>query len=60
MVGQNEHSGAKLVNGNFYLYAKNQGILSDKTLFYHCNRKSKTDDPVIICFLAFTPETSVT
>ena len=61
-MGQNEYGGANRVTGNVYLYAKNQGTHGDKThvFFSHCNRESKIDDPVIICFLAFTPETSGT
>ena len=49
-VGQNEYGGAKKVTGNFYLHVKSWRTHGDKidTLFLNWNRRSKTDDPVII------------
>ena len=56
MVGQSRSLG-------IFIYIpkiKEPMVKSSRTstsLFFHWNRKSKTDDPVIISSLAFTPET---
>ena len=44
-----------------FIVCQNQGTHGYIThvLFSQCNMKSKTDDPVVICFFAFTPETKV-
>ena len=34
-------------------------VIRSKFLFFHWNKKSKTDDPVIISSLALTPEKKV-
>ena len=55
-MGQNEYTGAKQVTGNFiYIPKIKEPMVKISTfLFFHWNRKNKTDDPVIISSLAFT------